>query len=264
MDLNLLKKITLISLFFYLPLQTMAWGMLGHRIVGEIADSYLNAKTRIEIKKILGNESIAMASNWGDFIKSDTTYDYLEKWHYVDFERGTDYDQMQAILKNDTTTNAYTKLNMLISGLKSKSLSQDKKLFYLRMLIHIMGDISQPLHVGYAADEGGNKVKVSWFNASTNLHSIWDSRLIDDQKLSYTEYTRAINFSTLQQRLAWQKGGLNGWIYDSFQVTQSLYLDVKEGDKLSYQYIFKHLDTVNKQLLKGGVRLAYILNTLFA
>ena len=65
----------------------MCWGQLGHRIVGEIADSYLTAKTKAEIKKILGNESIAMSSNWADFIKSDSTFKYLDTWHYINFEK---------------------------------------------------------------------------------------------------------------------------------------------------------------------------------
>jgi hypothetical protein len=76
-----IRKFIFISLFFYLPFQSMAWGMSGHRIVGEIADSYLTAKARLAVQQILGTESIAMASNWPDFIKSDPAYNYLSQWH---------------------------------------------------------------------------------------------------------------------------------------------------------------------------------------
>lgn len=259
-----LKKLIIIAVLVYLPVYTMAWGMLGHRIVGQIADSYLTAKARKEVQKILGNESMAMASNWPDFVKSDPSYKYLDIWHYVDFERGITFAQMQSILQKDTTINAYTKLNFLVSELKNKSLAQDKKVMYLKLLIHIIGDIHQPYHVGYHDDRGGNDIKVIWFGDATNMHSVWDSRLIEYQQLSYTEYVQAINFSTPAQRQAWVNGGLIGWLWDSYQITETLYKDVKTGDKLSYRYNFDHIDTLNKQLLKGGVRLAEVLNQLFS
>ena len=122
------KALFLAALFFYLPVSSMAWGMLGHRIVGEIADSYLTPKARMEIQKILGNESIAMASTWADFIKSDTTYKYLTPWHYAEFPRGLSYDQLKGELTKDTDVDAYTKLNFIIAELKKKNLAQDKKL----------------------------------------------------------------------------------------------------------------------------------------
>src|SRR3954464_12688753 len=97
-------------LFFYLPYQACAWGMLGHRIVGEVASSYLTPKARKEIQQILGTESIAMASNWADFIKSDVTFKHLSSWHYIDFDSALNYTQLQSYLNTDTATDAYTKL----------------------------------------------------------------------------------------------------------------------------------------------------------
>jgi len=111
---KLLTVLFILSLFCYIPIQSLAWGMLGHRIVGGIAENYLTAKTRMEVRKILGNESIAMASNWADFIKSDTSYRYISPWHYVNFEKDLSYAQIQKYLKMDTATDAYTKLNFLI------------------------------------------------------------------------------------------------------------------------------------------------------
>ncbi|RYE16667.1 MAG: S1/P1 Nuclease, partial [Sphingobacteriaceae bacterium] len=172
----------------YLPLQSMAWGMLGHRVVGQIADSYLTKKARKNIALILGDESVAMASTWADFIKSDKAYNYLSSWHYIDFDQPYTYPQMQSFLKQDTAVNASTKLNLIISQLKNKNLAQDQKLLYLRLLIHIVGDVHQPMHTAHTADKGGNDIKLFWFNKPTNLHALWDSEMIDDQQLSYTEY----------------------------------------------------------------------------
>lgn len=263
MMLQKIKKSILLGMLLYLPFSTMAWGVLGHRIVGEIADSYLTKKTKREIFKILGNESIAMASNWPDFIKSDPAYDYLDTWHYINLKGGLSEEFVKNYLAEDTVTDAYTKINWLAAQLKNKDLEQDKKILYLRLLVHIVGDIHQPLHVGRAGDRGGNNIKLLWFNAPTNLHTMWDSKLVDFQQLSYTEYAAAINFSTKQQRREWQAEPVSDWIWQSYQYAQKIYADVKPDDKLSYEYNFKNIALVNQQLLKGGVHLAGLLNDIF-
>ena len=70
MNILSLKKLFLFGTLLYIPCQSMAWGMLGHRVVGQVAESYLSKKAKGEVKNILGTESMAMASNWADFIKS--------------------------------------------------------------------------------------------------------------------------------------------------------------------------------------------------
>jgi len=77
MKMNFLKRIILAIVILYAPMQSMAWGAQGHRICGQIADSYLSPQARKAVREILGDESIAMASNWADFIKSDESYKYL-------------------------------------------------------------------------------------------------------------------------------------------------------------------------------------------
>lgn len=250
-------------LFIYLPLQSMAWGTTGHRVVGQIAESHLNAKAKLAVKSILGNESLAMCANWADFVKSDKAYDYLYNWHFINFAGGLNHTELLGYLNTDTATDAYTKINFLIKELKNKGLAKDKKVVYLRLLVHMVGDIHQPMHTGHQEDKGGNDIKLSWFGKSSNLHSIWDSELIEGQQLSYTEYTKAINFCTPSQKAKWQKDPLSKWVIESYDIAQKLYAGVNIGDKLSYRYIYDHIDTVNQQLLKGGVRLAGVLNQIF-
>lgn len=250
--------------FCYLPFQSMAWGLLGHRVVGEIAEKYLTSSTKKKIQQILGNETLAMSSNWADFIKSDSTYNYLDPWHYVNFEKGLSLSQMQDFLAKDTATDAYTKVNFLITELKKKNLPKDKQLFYLRLLIHIVGDLHQPLHVSAIGTRGGNQVRVLWFNENTNLHRVWDTHLIESQSLSYTELTNAINFSTKEQRKVLQSQSMGEWLHESYSLSNQIHDYVKEpNQKLGYDYIFKYQETLNNQLLKGGIRLAGILNDIF-
>ncbi|MBS1509266.1 MAG: S1/P1 nuclease [Bacteroidetes bacterium] len=258
------KRIIVFFVFLYLPYSSMAWGLLGHRIVGQIADSYLTKKAKKAIAAILGDESVAMSSNWPDFIKSDPSYSYLSSWHYIDFKPNMSADSIKAYLINDSATDAYTKMNFLITQLKNKDLEQEKKVMYLRLLIHIVGDVHQPLHVGHSDDQGGNKIKVMWFGTSYNLHSIWDAQLINFQQLSYTEYAAAINHTTKEYRKQLQDAPIADWLVESNKIAEKIYGDIKEPDqKLDYGYNFKYLDTLNSQLLKGGVRLAGILNEIF-
>lgn len=259
-----LKQLCFCLCFLTLSITGMAWGLLGHRIVGEIAEQYLTSRAKIAIRKILGSESLAMSSNWADFIKSDSTYDYLEAWHYADFTKGLDRTRFMNELKADTAVDAYTRLNFLVKSLKDPATAQEMKLMYLRLLIHIVGDIHQPLHVSRNGTRGGNDVKVNWFTTPSNLHRIWDNDLIDNQKLSYTEYAKAINSPGLAQFQTWQKQPMAEWFYESYTLSETLHDEITQPNaRLGYEYNFKYLDTLNNQLLKGGVRLAGLLNQIF-
>jgi hypothetical protein len=261
--MRIIRKIIFFTCLFVLPFCSFGWGVLGHRIVGQIAESYLTAKARIEIQKILGNESIAMVSNWADFIKSDSDYQYIYNWHFIDLDSGLTKVQLQDYLKKDTAADLFTKTNFLIKELRNKHLSMEKKRMYLKLLIHFVGDIHQPFHVGRHQDLGGNKIKLTWFSTPTNLHAVWDEQLINFQQLSYTEYTTAINHTTGKQRLAWQKQPISEWVIESHQIAERLYGEVTPDQKLSYRYNYENIQTLNERLLKAGVRLAGVLNELF-
>ncbi len=260
---SILKKIALFVAVCYLPVQSMAWGTNGHRICGQIADSYLTPKARKAIQAILGNESIAITSNWADFIKSDPAYGYLYNWHFIDLDKAYTYPELQTYLKADTAVDAYTKMNFLIAELKKPATTKANKLLYLRMLIHIVEDVHQPLHTGHTSDKGGNDVKVQWFGKDSNLHSVWDSQLIDNQQLSYTEYAAMVNHTTAAERAALQKAPISEWLYESNQIAEKLYTDIKPNENLTYKYNFKYIGLLNQQLLKAGVRLAGVLNQIF-
>src|ERR1700739_711440 len=123
--MKFLKRLVLAAVLFYLPIQSMAWGQQGHRICGQIASSYLTPKARKAIEAILGNESIAMASNWADFIKSDPAFSYLSSWTCIYFDKPYTDPEMVEFLNHDTNVDAYTKMNFLIGELKKKDQSKE-------------------------------------------------------------------------------------------------------------------------------------------
>lgn len=253
----------IIALFSYLPLQVSAWGMLGHRIVGQIAEGHLSAKARKGVRSVLGTESLAMASNWADFIKSDTTYKYIDSWHYVNIPGGLDKQGVFNFLATDKEPNVYNKISDMIAILRDKKSTDKEKLMAMRLLVHFVGDVNQPMHTARKEDLGGNKVVVNWFGEKSNLHRIWDSSLIDHQQLSYSEYADAVNHPTKEQLKVLKSFTLQDYVYNSYEVCNKIYAQTKPDSRLSYNYNYDFLETLNDQLLKGGLCLANILNDIY-
>ncbi|RPE13388.1 S1/P1 Nuclease [Chitinophaga lutea] len=243
-----------------------AWGPIGHRVVAEIAGFHLSQKARAGISAIIGNETLAMIANWPDFIKSDTTgrYKHTSPWHYLDFPGHCSRGVFDSIMAASTGENIHTMTLAMIKELKSPATSKDRKRFALSFLVHMIGDMHMPLHVGRDEDMGGNKIQVTWFDRPTNLHRVWDEHLIDFQQYSYTEYAGILQRLLAPGQLKQvQTGSFADWMWESHLVSDTIYDQIKPGDKLSYRYNFLFADTLNDQLLKGGVRLAKVLNEVF-
>jgi hypothetical protein len=256
-----IKKVFL-AVAIFAPLYSFCWGVTGHRVVAEIAQSHLSKKTKKELHKLIGRESLEMWANWPDFIKSDTTHawDMASKWHYVNLPGNLSKEEFISKLQNLTGENLYTQIKAMEARLKDRSLTDDQRQIALRFLIHFVGDLHQPLHVGREEDQGGNKISVTWFDKPTNLHSVWDNSLVDFQQYSYSEYARVLDIATDDEVNGWQASSLEDWFYESYTLANKVYASVPADGKLGYKYnyIFQH--DLDRQLLKGGVRLAKLIN----
>lgn len=240
----------------------MQWGKTGHRIVGEIADRHLSKKAKKAIKQLLGAESVAMVSDWPDFIKSDRKYDSTQVWHYINFEDGLNCEQIKHKCENDSTNLAYG-IRKMISILKDKNSSASLKKDAMKFLIHLIGDANQPMHIGRPTDKGGNDVKMTWFKRTTNLHRIWDDDFIEFQDLSYTEYAIALNHPTAEQIEACKSTDPAAWFCETYGLSRKLYADAEKETDVGYKYNYVFLSAMNEQLLKGGLRLANVLNEIY-
>lgn len=234
------------------------WGKTGHRVVGEVAADYLDRRARRAVDRILGPESLAIASTWMDEIKSDSAYDHTHDWHWVTIPDGMRYEETEKNPNGDLIRT----LERLVAELKAGDLSPGQEAKHLKMLIHLVGDIHQPLHIGTGEDQGGNEVEVRWFYEPSNLHRVWDSEMIDDSKLSYTELTRAVNHPGEKEIRRWQESTVRDWAYESMELRGEVY-DLPEDGRLGYRYTYKNWDLVQRQLLKAGVRLAGVLNDIY-
>ena len=234
----------------------LGWGKTGHRIVGKVAETYLTKNAKTQIKKLMGHHDLSRMSNWADEIKSDPEWKKANDWHWCTIPDGETYK------KDKHSGQAVEKINEFISTLKNKKSKKEEKQIALKFIVHLIGDLHQPLHVGNGLDRGGNNVRLKWFNESTNLHSIWDSKLIDFQKLSYSEYANYILLKEDRGKIRkWQGDDILTYIHESRDLRNQCY-DFS-GENLKWEYFYKHKELLEKRLLQGGVRLSGELNRIF-
>jgi len=254
--------LTLISLLFITSTSycNPLWGPTGHRTLTKIADKHLKKSVKRKIKKLLNGQSLAYVSTYADEIKSDKKYRKFSAWHYVNFPIGMKYE--------DSKKSKYGDLAVGIKTCKSKILdnntSKEDKAFYLKLLIHLIGDLHQPLHIGRKEDKGGNTIQVQWHKHGTNLHRVWDEDMINQWDMGYEELAQNAKPLTKQQIKEIQKGTVVDWINETRQLTIKVYASAKKGDNLSWKYSYDYFHPIlEPQLEKAGLRLAKVLNELF-
>lgn len=236
------------------------WGNTGHRAIGEIANKHLSKKIKRKIKQLLNGQSLAMVSTFADDIKSDKKYNEFYTWHYVNLKDDETYQTSKKNPKGDLVT-GIEKCKQVI--LDDTSSAKDKA-FYLKMLIHLIGDLHQPMHVGRVSDRGGNDFKVKWFYKGSNMHRVWDSEMITSFNMTYTELANNTNQISKARIKAIQQGSIIDWVNESKGLAQKIYRSAKSDENLRYRYMYDHFETVRSQLQKGGIRLAKVLTDLFA
>lgn len=257
-----------------------AWGNTGHRVVGEVATKYLNVETLVKAHQILGGHSLARVSTWPDEIKSEpTVYQHTFNWHYTTWQTA-DHDHSEH--EEDSSTGFLLKsINEQLAVLRDPNATNEAKAFSLKFIVHLVGDIHMPLHVGNGTDQGGNYCKVTYMGKAYNLHSLWDEGLIDFTNLSYTELAKFVKDGRTAEEFQHAKSGtVVDWARESKMIVPTLYpADVtpatepmsmlkycqkevlpEDMPKLSYEYAYKHLPVIEKRLYQAGVRLAMLLN----
>mgnify|MGYP003588962766 FL=1 len=241
-----------------------SWGTTGHRVIADIAENHLSAKAKRNLKKMIGDQKLAYWANWPDQIKADTTgvWKPTERWHYVNVNPQPNIKQFSDSLKAQQGPNIYTQIKILSEQIKDKKTPAQDREIALRFLIHLVGDAAQPLHVGRYEDLGGNKIKINYFGLPTNLHALWDSKIVDFEKYSYTKYTRVLDVKSKQEVKTIQLGTLEDWLYDSQKAANRIYANSVAESNYSYDYNYKFQPLIERQLLYGGLRLAKILNEI--
>ncbi len=251
----------IISISFVFPSQAFAWGKTGHRVTGGIAQTYLSEEVREEVSRILGVEDLAEASTWADFMRSSRNEFWTQEagpYHYVTIPEGETYEAVGPPEEGD----AITALNKFKTVLKDETASLEEKQLALRFTVHIIGDLHQPLHAGNGTDKGGNDFKMTFFWEQTNLHRVWDSQLIEQEELSYSEMSDWLSRTITEDDVkAWSATDPVVWAEESASIRDDIY---PEGDaEEAWGYVYEHRETMRQRLSQAGVRTALYLNQLF-
>ncbi|WP_341679384.1 S1/P1 nuclease [Niveibacterium sp. SC-1] len=253
-----------------LPNTSWAWGAQGHHITGRVAEAFLAPRTRIAIQDLLGGETLADASTWMDQEKRPLG-PAKAQWHYSN-QAVCGAPAIRCPRGNCLTT----RLPALIEEVGDARLSQAQRAAALRMVIHLMGDLHQPLHVANNEDRGGNDVTVIFAGArkalERNLHEVWDVELVKQELrgISEEQYAEQLIVSAKTNLDAIRRGGLGEWSSHGYTLAREVaYADLPGWQcsrtpptvsTLDARYLTTGRAVVRAQLRDAGVRLADVLN----
>ena len=237
-----------------------AWGQKGHDVTCAVARKHLKKKARKKIDRVLDGQSIVYWSNWLDNASHTPEYAYTKTWHYKNIDADETYEN--AVLNPDG--DVLTAIQAQIAALKSGTLDKEAEALALKMLVHLMGDLHCPMHMGHKSDRGGNRWQVQFFGNGKNLHGIWDSDILESaHKWTFSEWVEEIDTGGKSEYSEIVKGGPEDWGKETYMLATQIYEQTPVGSKLSYDDVARWAPVIERQLRKGGLRLAAVLNDIY-
>lgn len=255
-----MKKVLLIALACFAAQNAMAWSQKGHDVVAFIAEKHLTPAAADSVSRILNGKSPVYWANWLDNASHTAPYYYTKTWHYKNIEEGVQYKDAKLEPKGDVVT----AVREQIAILSDKVSTPAQKELALKILIHVVGDLHQPLHLGRLSDIGGNKHKLKFFNDDSSLHTIWDGKLMNaGRSWSYTEWQEQLDRLSPEAEKTTIAGDVDQWAKQTHDIAVRAYDFFPQGCKVSYNEIAEWTPVIEEQLLRGGLRLGHILNAIF-
>ena len=240
----------------------LAWGPDGHRIIGHIAELHLSAEAKQKIREKFNIKSLAGIANWADEVKKKR---FESRWHYSNIQEGKwTYKKSRDCPQGDCVVE---KVKEIMRRVERGGLSRKKRKEAVMYLVHFMGDLHQPLHLGNKSDRGGNRLRLFYRGRKTNLHALWDGGLIYRRGQSLLEYALKIDRRISEEdNVDWAKGSVIDWANESRKIALAdVYSQVNGGvvqldkNKIS---IFRQI--IDRRLAQAGIRLAHVLNRAVA
>lgn len=247
-----------------------AWGPMGHHLAGRLAERNLTPRARAAVKALLEpGETMAEASTWADEHRRDIKGS--GPWHYVDVP--LDQDRYDDRFAGDVPEKGYIvpKIREFRAVVKDRSRPLEERRIALRFLIHLVEDLHMPLHVGDNHDRGGNDTQIQFFDQGTNMHRLWDGDMLARAEADEEKWMAdLIAMDTPEARTTAMAGTVEDWATESLLAAKGAYQDpatgrkITRGTKLGEPYQAKNLPVARRRLYQGGVRLAMVLNEVFA
>ncbi|XP_042470919.1 endonuclease 1-like isoform X1 [Zingiber officinale] len=285
-------KISRQALWLMMPMAMMvsslpvaeSWSKEGHILTCRIAQDLLDHEAAETVKHLLpqyANGDLSSLCTWPDQVRHWYKYRWTSPLHFIDtpdeactFDYGRDCKEDKCVA--GAISNFTSQLLHYREGSSDRRYNLTEALLFLS---HFMGDIHQPMHVGFTSDEGGNTIHVRWFRHKSNLHHVWDREIILTALADYYDKDLAAFQEELQNNFTngiWASD-ISSWgdcddllscptkyAKESIDLAcKSGYNGVSEGDILADEYFSSRLPIVAKRIAQGGIRLAMVLNRVF-
>lgn len=262
-----MKKYSYLLCLIFVPVALVlaSWGKTGHRTIGQLAANHLTTKAQAAVRDLLGNESLADVSSWADEVRGQEAYKKTGGWHFINLPLGLTYPEFQKAVLAMTEENVYSALLQVEKTLKDPNATRESKVEALKFVVHFIGDLHQPMHVSRAEDKGGNTIQLNYEDKGTNLHSLWDTKLLEHQGLNYEQLASKYDNVPARQIKQWQSEPMMKWVWESYEISSQLYaeVDAMGSRKIDDTYYQKHLPQIEVRIQQAGMRLAGVLNAIY-
>jgi S1/P1 Nuclease len=258
-----LRAVLLTFVLLMAPLREAAsWGASGHSIIAEIAQRRLNPKAAQEIRDLLGGDvSLASIASWAD--QQSQLRPNTANWHFVNIPYdAASYDparDCKEAPRGDCIINAIERAR---STLANRAASGQQRAEALMYLVHLVGDVQQPLHATDRQDAGGSQADVKFFDRPMSLHAVWDYGIIDRRTFDWGEYVRYLEQCWLPGKdiKSLEAGAPVDWALEAHRAAVDAAYVLPEDLNLGLEYYQRSLPVVDRQLAVGGIRLAHLLD----
>ena len=267
---------TIAVLFSAIPNVCAAWGAAGHRVTGHVATLLLTEETRAAVEAILGTSDLSTVANYMDERRAELAKEYpgSKSWH---FNNRPVCNVEEEFVEYCGDGNCGTKKIYEYSRvLQDDQSTVEERAEAIRFIVHMVGDLHQPMHMGDNEDFGGNLIKVKLPDgAKTKLHSAWDTnfpKMLIGSK-SEKDYATELRARFADKAAAWQRGRIRTWAGESYKIADEVVYANLDGfacpnDSPSFKlldadYVIEANKVIPEQLAKAGARIAYLLNQAF-
>ncbi len=253
------------------PLPAGAWSRWEHQVIAEIASENLTPAARSGVERLLGKDvKLSSISTWADYIRHYRSP--TRPWHYINWPLEQGKPDYQVI--DSPPTNIIAAIEYQIGILKDTSLPPEKREEALKFIVHFVGDIHQPLHCAAGFDRGGNTLPVTWRGKGTNFHHVWDAYLFGAEGGDIHFWAGYLQKNiTPEVRTDLMRGTSYDWAVESHgiardfcypQLKKKQFIFIKKSlPELSGDYARAARPIVRRRILKAGLRLAAVLNSIF-
>ena len=236
-----------------------AFGPAGHRAVARIAETELSPSARAEVDRLLALEGVQRldeVATWADELRDMPGYEYASRWHYVNLGKGEcRYRAEVHCPEGNCVVSAIETQRRILADRKAAPVARAQA---LKWLVHLVADIHQPLHTGYAEDRGGNLHQVQLKGKGTNLHAAWDSGIIALRDESWPKLAKRLARNAAAGSNEVRAGIAEQWAEESCALLDSVVYPRKR--KLSRNYLDQAQTVIDARIRLAAARLAAMLN----